>query len=425
MKRKTNLFYSINTDDCNFLTFSNYTEHLTGVFLATNFKIFPSRFLCFNIPSLSSEQKKQEFIEDYLVGYYENKLAMLRDFIVNENSEEAAKNKSNIEHPDDIMVYLGYLIDTIMKFDARSELVFASTITEQDYNGTFTDIICTIDSGVGFNTQYDIIKYDYESRAEIDVTQKQDVDYLYGWTNIDNNGQVRYVGPTNYMHITPKFDSVSSITGSKTYFLESDYKIYTTDIGNNSKDTISFNVIIPLYDITNMDYVTNTTTVEELPNLNMSIADPDSHSFNVPYGIWFANDTITLKRDIGTKYAPSWSLLIGTQFKPFPTSNYLTQDGNNTVSKMAGFATYAQILCRQNKVYDKMLENNNLLINMQNNINEKISYITNIYNELHNTTNLGQLNDLIKELQELRDKLESQDGTITVNAEHNWIYKTR
>ena len=71
MKRKTNLFYNSGPDS-KFLTFSNYTEALTGNFLSTNTKLFPSTFLCLNIPSLNKENK-QEFISNSLIKYYENK----------------------------------------------------------------------------------------------------------------------------------------------------------------------------------------------------------------------------------------------------------------------------------------------------------------------------------------------------------------
>ena len=98
MKRKTNLFYSTGIDS-NFLTFSNYTESLTGNILVTNSKMFPSKFICLYIPTLdekiinqeveenidnnlileSFEERKADFIKRILVGYYENKLAILRD----------------------------------------------------------------------------------------------------------------------------------------------------------------------------------------------------------------------------------------------------------------------------------------------------------------------------------------------------------
>ena len=44
MKRKTNLFY-VDGPDSKFITFSNYTEALTGNFLSTDTKLFPDKFL--------------------------------------------------------------------------------------------------------------------------------------------------------------------------------------------------------------------------------------------------------------------------------------------------------------------------------------------------------------------------------------------
>ena len=53
MKRKTNLFYT-NGPDSKFITFSNYTESLTGNFLSTDTKLFPDKFLCLKIYNINS-----------------------------------------------------------------------------------------------------------------------------------------------------------------------------------------------------------------------------------------------------------------------------------------------------------------------------------------------------------------------------------
>ena len=101
MKRKTNLFYTSGPDS-KFLTFSNYTEALTGNFLSVNTKLFPDRFLCLQINGLNSTTK-EGFIK-YLVAYYENKLAALRDNIL--------ENNNTIEyniHP------LSYLLEALLK----------------------------------------------------------------------------------------------------------------------------------------------------------------------------------------------------------------------------------------------------------------------------------------------------------------------
>ena len=55
MKRSTNLFYTVGSDT-NFITFSNYGESLTGNFLSVNTKLFPSHFLCLDIPELDNDE---------------------------------------------------------------------------------------------------------------------------------------------------------------------------------------------------------------------------------------------------------------------------------------------------------------------------------------------------------------------------------
>ena len=82
MKRKTNIFY-LTGDDSKFITFSNYTESLTGNFLSTDTKLFPSRFLCLNLPNLTNDNKNK--LIRFLAAYYENKLAVLRDSYIDKN----------------------------------------------------------------------------------------------------------------------------------------------------------------------------------------------------------------------------------------------------------------------------------------------------------------------------------------------------
>ena len=76
MNRKTNIFY-LNGNDSKFLTFNNYADSLTGDILATDWKLYPSRFLCIKIDNLN----KADLIKNYLGAYYENKLDFLRDKI--------------------------------------------------------------------------------------------------------------------------------------------------------------------------------------------------------------------------------------------------------------------------------------------------------------------------------------------------------
>ena len=68
MNRKTNLFY-LSGNDSNFLTFSNYTEYLTSVFLNTSLHMFMSKFIALNLP-FDEDIKNitaKEFIKEILV----------------------------------------------------------------------------------------------------------------------------------------------------------------------------------------------------------------------------------------------------------------------------------------------------------------------------------------------------------------------
>ena len=182
MKRKTNLFYTTGPDS-KFITFSNYTESLTGNFLSTDTKIFPSRFIALYIKGLNKNTKAA--LIKYLADYYESKLAVLRDHF--------DYNKSDIEKK---VPPLNYLLEALLRIKeikenevvathsiaanknnddnetsnliSDSEVIkfkYISDITEQDYNGTFTDTICNID----------LRKFAYISSIELTDDFKNDV----------------------------------------------------------------------------------------------------------------------------------------------------------------------------------------------------------------------------------------------------------
>lgn len=220
MKRKTNLFYTTGPDS-KFITFSNYTESLTGNFLSTDTKIFPSRFIALYIKGLNKNTKAS--LIKYLADYYESKLAVLRDHF--------DYNKSDIEKR---VPPLNYLLEALLRIKEinENEVVYThsiaanknnddnetsnsnesnlisysdvikfkyiSDITEQDYNGTFTDTICNID----------LRKFAYISSIELtddfndNVVQFDKPAYLYGW---DSDVPEEYT----YEHTIP--DSIQGI----------------------------------------------------------------------------------------------------------------------------------------------------------------------------------------------------------------------
>lgn len=321
MKRKTNLFYT-SGEDSKFLTFSNYTEALTGNFLSTNIKVLPNKFICLNIPNITDTDNtgkyinKEDFIKNYLVAYYENKLAVLRD----------AKTPVN---------EMGILIETIQNYinsntdDNQSsiEAVHIGNITEQDYNGTFTDIICVIDSSNIAPYKFDNITHTDSENPEFEplFIDNSEVDYLYGWYDI--NTTTTYTGPAAYADVKPKYD-----VENKNYYVNTNY---TVEQLNSTSNSVQFNVVIPVFTVINI--------TDEYP-----INKP---SLDIPLGIWFADKTIELTYD--GKYGQSWSLAIGSQFKPLPNMDKTVSDVTDTSNKLA-YSTFAQVLSRQNELLNKL-----------------------------------------------------------------------
>ena len=327
MKRKTNLFYNSGPDS-KFLTFSNYTEALTGNFLSTNTKLFPSTFLCLNIPSLNKENK-QSFINDSLIRYYENKLANLRDRV---NEDE--------------LFPLSYLIETFMKFDPNTSISYIGNITEQDYLGSYTDTICIID------TQY--LQSATITRIDSEETDIREADStLYGWYDIIDDDEV-YTGPSVYANLTPVFD-----TELPEYQLTPKYNIeYNTS--ENVPSNIVFNIVVPLFTFVNVDEGV------DINNQDESILT-SNYKTNVPLGIWFADDNVNLKVD--KTYGQSWSLAIGSQFKPLPTSPQVRSDVYKDPNTDA-FKTFAQVLVRQNELLDTIEKQNVIIYDLTQRLGE-------------------------------------------------------
>lgn len=369
MKRKTNLFYTSGPDS-KFLTFSNYTEALTGNFLSVNTKLFPDRFLCLQINGLNSTTK-EGFIK-YLVAYYENKLAALRDNVLKNNNNTIEYNI----HP------LSYLLEALLKVtdyidgeytlslnnikteinknsgQIKNFIKYIGDITEYDYNGTYTDTICCI-SGNSYNVGvlnlrdttndiYDIGSYDNES--------------LYGWENENIENLKNNNGESIYKNVKPIFDIENENKG--TYIANSIFDkllIENIDKNNSSIKSIKFNVIIPLFSYINIDVESNTNILDPLVDENnqkyFDLNDNNKNAiYDVPLGIWIyadkENDTfIELNKDDELNTYPTWSLLISSQFKPFPYSSVPSSNVNES-SRLNEFTTFSEVLTKINGVLD-------------------------------------------------------------------------
>ena len=348
MKRKTNLFYTSGPDS-KFITFSNYTESLTGNFLSTDTKLYPSRFLCLNIDNLTVDNKGE--LIKYIAAYYENKLAVLRDSCT-ENNINAEEN----------ILPLNYLIEALCKCSYTEDgefittdtisadninIVFVGDITEQDYNGTYTDTICNIEISkylcgkLKINTNdVEYTKFATVENSQYTNTNGNKVNTLYRW----HSGV-----PDGWEHVSPIYDTATENGG--TYVYNSNLDKIELDYGTDS--TVVFNVIIPLFDVTNINYETNDTTIFESYEIDLKPGVGNVlYTKNVPLGMWIADSPVTIQRDAATGYSTSWSLLISSQFKPFPYSNRIDSEVS-TVSMADAYSTFAQVLSRQNEVLDK------------------------------------------------------------------------
>ena len=363
MIRKTNLFYN-NGDDSKFLTFSNYSEALTGNFLSTDTKLFPSMFLCLYIPKLDESSSTdydydyddKETLIKYLVAYYENKLAVIRDYYTSQNKKA-----------EDYVYPLNYLLDTILSFDSETTIPFVGTVTEQDYNGTFTDTICVIDANKYHSGT--ILTETVSTPTEISVDDKWK-SILYGWANDKI--------PSTYTDIYPLFDNNAECT----YYLESDIK--SIEISESKSKTLKFNVVIPLFDMVNVNNADEYATDDEVTSIDLSSIS-DIYVKNCPLGIWFSGDK-PVELSIDDSYGQTWSLCIGSQFKPFPASNKIQSDITNTAKEDA-FATFAQILTKQNEILDKF---NNFSKNI-NDFNTRLTDIESNVKEIATRDNLTAL----------------------------------
>lgn len=413
--RKTNLLYSTYIGEENsFLTFSNYTEAMTGNHLSVNTKMFPSTFLCAYINVKPDNNGNIDSFINTIVGKYENKLAFLRDTFTKD---------SNISAEDNIYP-LEYLINTLKDFDNEFLINYVGQVTEQDYNGTFCDTMCIIsteDNG-GNATLSDA------TVAKKTVDYNNSYDYLYGWSSYDaTSSSYIYNGPSIYRNVKPLFDNDKN----NSYMYVSSYKhdklIFTPDTKAKS---IEFNCIIPLFDIVNVDPKSNESNITETSDTELSDTEsPDveqskpsntlevdltSSTCNVPMGIWFSQgfNKITLQRDETSGFWPSWSLVLSSQFKPFPKSPHLQSDTQN-ISSTDAFGTFAQILVEQARLTD---EHTNIVVNVQalsNRISDVESKINNISTNMSLDAIQNKIDQIDTKLASLTESLEKVNSLIS------------
>ena len=262
MKRRTNLFYNT-LENSKFITFSNYTESLTGNFLSTDTKLFPSRFLCLYINGLNNSNKQS--LLNILMCNYENKLAFLRDKLL-ENNEQMENNiyplnyllecLYNIKLEDNEWKYIDNINN---ENECPYKIVYINDITEQDYNGTFTDTICVVDLSTKiYSGTIDLDLKDMESER---INYDESIDSLYGWT--------KSTIPSIYENLSPIYDYESAS------LLQYQTSSYINGIYTEAKnvDELEFNVVIPLFDLVDINYKTNFNIISDETYNNKSGID--------------------------------------------------------------------------------------------------------------------------------------------------------
>jgi len=540
MKRKTNLFYLGATQDNNFLSLSNYSESLTGNLLSTDNKIFPSSFLCMNLSMLRDEEKAKEFydkkyepippsldndnnehkewdeLEGYekksiiyemnkelfingLVSYYENKMATLRDWCISNNYNQ-----------EKMLLPLNYLLEYIYKYEnmteeevrANSKIVYYGNVTEQDYNGTFTDTICVVDPT---KERYTEIMFNNHDGAMYATLEGESTRYLHGWSdkllqydpNYDFNkdGAITlslyksdenkllsdasadwvsvssdynfvsndlsddlneyyrlckkeeiapdeevakhiielakyeegYHGPSEYEELSPIYDKMTdtAIEGMKI----PEYEITSiidglkiTNKDNYDAHELTFNVMIPLYDIIDTNYMTDEKNIDETIDaisLAFNKTNPEQMIQNVPLGIWFSGPTdVTLTMDRESGCGTTWSLSIANQFKPFPVSDKMPSEITDD-SKKDAFMTFASLLTQQSELVVKMSD----MMRDMKSMSERLSNVESAIGSVLTSYNLDEFReDMTKFKQETNDKISELIERIS-ELDLKWVNK--
>lgn len=381
VRRKTNLFNIYKKDSTGndvlsipqFVTFSNYAESMTGNHLGIDNKLFPSSFICLDIPSLNTDSSSQKFYSYSLISYYENKMAFLRDYV----TDNETKNMTL-----DNLKPLDYLLHYINNFDKDAKITHIGDIVEQNYNGIYSDMLLTVTVPEDEYTYN--LSYSNEKSKLIDYYPADD-SYLYGWCNVtkinDSTFSYVYNGPKAFENVHALCDEPLKYNMTSYYSYISPVKL--TKKPGKSAEPLKFNVVIPLYNINNVNPInsdSNNGIGTETNNntlINLSYCDATHY---VPYGLWWCGfgNYVTLNRNENNADSdivqPSWSLVLSSQFSAFPYSSTYSTNAISNVS-------YNTISSDYNIIYHNMfagiLSEQSNLIDLLYKQNEEISYIRN------------------------------------------------
>lgn len=444
-----------------------------------------------NLDNLSKETiyavNKRKLIE-LLISYYENKLATVRDWCIDNN-----KNQEYQVRP------LSWLFDFLKKAGWDGNIVALGDVTEQDWNGSFADTICVLDMA-------DFKKANLETTTNNSITtintNNESVKYLHGWwenknkydvnldfdhdgiislsvTKDDSNNLFKYEldkqiddedlqdfinthvistgttddyntfisqnprpnteveikkwedtlkaiveaatkeeiwhGPSIAKNIRPLYDGRDKTT------YQLDTTNYTLKLEKSDDTSIEFNVVIPLFDLTDTNYKTNSVMVSDVDEISLTPTTDDEKKLmsvqNVPLGIWFSGpDAVSLSSDKSTGFAPSWSLCLSSQFKPFPYSTKMPSEITDD-SKKAAFATFSQILSRQNTLIDKL----NSMTDIVNALSSRVTALESQMGSILTTYNIDTFKqDISNYKTEINNRISELESKITA-LDLKWV----
>lgn len=372
VRRKTNLFniYKKNSTGKDvlsipqFVTFSNYAESMTGNHLGIDNKLFPSSFICLDIPSLNTDSSSKKFYSYCLISYYENKMAFLRDYV----TDDETKNMTL-----DNLKPLDYLLHYINDFDKNAKITHIGDIVEQNYNGIYSDMLLTVTVPEDEYTYN--LSYSNEKSKLIDYYPADD-SYLYGWCNVTKNNDSTF----SYVYNGPKaFENVNAMCDEPLKYNMTSYYSYISPVKltkkpDKSAEPLKFNVVIPLYNIINVDPISsksNDGISSETNNTVMNLSYCDATHY-VPYGLWWCGfgNYVTLNRNTNNNtyniVQPSWSLVLSSQFSAFPYSstystNAISNVSYNTISSdynVIYHNMFAGVLAEQSNLIDLLYKQN-------------------------------------------------------------------
>ena len=323
--------------------------------------------------------------EKYLHGWYTTKYNYNPDL----DFDKDGKNTVSLNLNDTNHLYTRFLKDKTDKFINEFKRTHRiSTTNTDDYNYYITKYIPGADQKIN--------EYEKTLQDIIDASKIEEI----------------YIGPRYVRDLNPKYDSTDN--GIIYYNMSSDISRINYEL--NEAKQIEFNVLIPLFDIVDMNYKTNSTKVETSDYLDLTLDNSVACIKNVPLGMWFSGiSPVVLNPDLSTGFCPSWSLSLSSQFKPFPNSTYMPDEISQD-SKKEAFCTFAQILNKQNKLFDKF-------ISLSKNLNKLSDRVATLESAIGSVLTTYNIDNFTKDMIDFKNQISYQVNyleTQIVNLQPHW-----